>query len=244
VKYWSELKATVLSTEAVRRVDQLAVNEYGMNSLVLMENAALGCVHWLLGSCDNAARTVILCGRGNNGGDGLAIARHLQLHGWPCHVFLLGPLEELSADNRCNLEILQSQGGPGPGLEVTLCDSRSQSADSMVAEAIGSAQLVIDAMLGSGASGDPRPPLRQWIEAANSAEALRVAIDIPTGIDAETGAQGSPAFHPHATLTFVAKKPAMSLPSSGVLFGEICVLPIGIPSHLIRRILDEASGET
>ena len=247
VNYWIQIQQSVLSTAQVRGVDQLAVKEYGMHSLVLMENAALGCVQWLLRRQPSPAQTVILCGRGNNGGDGLAIARHLQVHGWNCQVWVLGPREQLSPDNRSNLDILLAHGGPGPGLEIRLVDASTghaprdpTSAQSL--DPIRSADVIVDAMLGSGASGNPRPPFREWIDEANKSDALRVAIDIPTGIDAETGAQGSPAFRAHATLTFVANKPAMTLPNAPALFGELSVLPIGIPEHLIGRFLDEASG--
>lgn len=231
---WQRLQQSVLTTSQVRDVDQRAVREYAMHSLVLMENAALGCVHWLLENRPAASRTVLLCGRGNNGGDGLAIARHLVLHGWPCHVLLQGPADQLSADNRSNLEILNAgQSPPDDLLSLQVC----QAGDASPTE-FSQADVIIDAMLGTGASGDPRPPFADWIRAANRSKAFRIAIDVPTGINAEDGTTGSPYFHADATLTFVAKKPAMVMPESQSQFGQIEVLPIGIPDRLIRELLE------
>ena len=103
--------------------------------------------------------------------------------------------------------------------------------------AVNSADVIVDAMLGTGAAGDPRPPFDEWIHCANKSNAFRLAIDIPSGICAETGRAGNPAFRADATLTFVARKPAMELAASRVHFGEIEVLGIGVPEGLLQRTL-------
>ncbi len=77
---WNELARRILTVQQIRDVDRVAIEQYGMSSLVLMENAAQGCVHWLRGKFPTPSSAVVLCGRGNNGGDGLAIARHLRVH--------------------------------------------------------------------------------------------------------------------------------------------------------------------
>lgn len=229
---WNRLKDTVLTTEQVRCVDQLAIAEFGMHSLVLMENAALGCVEWIRQKFERPRQTVILSGRGNNGGDGLVIARHLRLLGWPCQAYVLGPESQLSADNRANLRILQVDE---PNQETVVDPEISQ-----VLSCIRGAELIVDAMLGTGATGDPRSPFSDWIVAANLSAAYRLAIDIPTGVCAETGELGTPCFQADATLTFVAKKPAMVQPTANSTFGDLEVLPIGVPNGLIRRILRDA----
>lgn len=233
---WESLKRSVLSTAQVRCVDREAVDNYAMHSLVLMENAAIGCVRWLTGKFPSPQSITLLCGRGNNGGDGLAIARHLQNIGWDCRVFLWGPIERLSGDNMANYEILQQ--GSSVQLEV------AESASEKSLQSIRSSQVVVDAMLGTGASGNPRTPLADWIEASGTSSAFRVAIDIPTGISAETGETWSPHFGADATLTFVSQKPAMSLPESRANFGEIVVLPIGIPDLLIDKFAKLAAEGT
>ncbi len=227
---WNRLKTSVLSTAQVRQVDQLAIQQYGMHSLVLMENAALGCVQWICQRFPSPRRTVILGGRGNNGGDGLVIARHLQVLGWPVTTILWGPEDKLSADAKANLRILQV----GSGSEVLV----REAFDDTSLELLSKADLVVDAMLGTGATGNPRSPLDAWIRAANELTAFRLAIDLPTGIDGDTGTAYSPAFRADATLSFVALKPAMTLPDSQQFFGEVAVLPIGIPDSLVRYILE------
>ena len=228
---WKKLAERFLTVEQIREVDRVAVERYRMNSLVLMENAALGCVRWLENRFPDGGEAVILCGRGNNGGDGLAIARHLRVLGWTCRASVLGPAEKMSADARANLEVLVAGGSRD------LLQWSEGSCQSLLEQWISSATLIIDAMLGTGALGEPKVPLDNWITLANQASAHRVAIDIPTGWDATTGEMSENTFRADATLTFVARKPAMAMPDVAKLLGEIVVLPIGIPEELIEELL-------
>ena len=228
---WNRLRLRTLTVEQSRAVDRLAIETYGMHSLVLMENAALGCAEWLVQRCVTPQVTSILCGRGNNGGDGLAIARQLANRGWPCQVILLGPIVKLSSDARANLEILTAAGG-GKLIEI-LEGALSPATRNRLSQSA----VVIDALLGTGAGGAPRAPLDQWLREANQCQALRVAIDVPTGVNAETGETAAVHFHAAATLTFVSKKPAMVLPNAEHVFGQVCVLPIGIPVQMMHEIV-------
>lgn len=237
---WQQLANQVLSIEQLREVDRHAIDKYHMNSLVLMENAALGCVRWLDLHFDAGTTVVILCGRGNNGGDGLAIARHLRVLGWTCHVLLSGPAELLSRDARANWQILDAGGGQHLVLWPT--EHCTDEVRRQVAIWIATADVVIDAMLGTGASGVPRTPYCDWIQLANASKAYRVAIDIPSGWNAANGIRSEPTFVANATLTFVAKKPAMVLASAASILGELVVLPIGIPEEYIRELLNLAIG--
>jgi NAD(P)H-hydrate epimerase len=230
------LRNKVLTTAESRAIDVRAIEFYGMNSLVLMENAASNCARWLIQKFPQSVKTVILCGSGNNGGDGLVLCRHLRTSGWDCHCYLLGPMHKLSADASHNAKILLAGGHSA----VTVADG-----DSLIhiQQALSQSQLVIDAMLGTGARGNPRDPLAQWIEAANQCSAAKLAIDIPTGIDADSGACAPTFFRTDITLTFVALKPSMVLPDAPSLFGEIEVLPIGIPENHIRELLQPSSQQ-
>lgn len=233
---WRELQSRVLSVEQIRQVDRRAVEAYAMHPLVLMENAALACTDWLRRRWDQPQTTTILCGRGNNGGDGLAIARHLTNCGWPITVLQLGPIDQLSADAQANYRILTA----GAGMPICVLES---PLDPRAREQIAASQVIIDALLGTGARGAPRPPLDDWLQAANDAPGFRVAIDIPTGVDAETGHTAGVYFHAGATLSFVARKPAMALDAAAARFGELAILPIGIPAALIVEILEASEGQ-
>lgn len=226
----ARLESLVLSTEQVRRVDALAVERFGMNSLVLMENAALGCVAWLKSQFPNCPQTLILCGRGNNGGDGLAIARHLQTAGWPVRVVMATDRGQLSPDARANFDILTASGDS----RVVMHADGGVPPETVFSRTPG---VILDCMLGTGASGPLRPPFEQWSAWANSQSATRVAIDVPTGVDAETGVCSETFFQADATLTFVARKPGMLAENADQLFGRIQVLPIGIPAKLIEELL-------
>ncbi len=227
---WQQLKARTLSVEQARGVDRSAIGDYGMHSLVLMENAALACVQWLRETFELPQPTTILCGRGNNGGDGLVIARQLTNQGWPCSVIQHGPVSELSPDALANFKILTVRHG----LAVQVVE---EALTAEAKERIRNSTVIIDALLGTGARGAPRPPLDDWIERANRCTAFRVAIDVPTGVDAETAVVAGNAFCADATLTFVARKPAMDHPDAERLFGRIEVLPIGIPSQMMLELL-------
>ncbi|MBX3423928.1 MAG: NAD(P)H-hydrate epimerase [Pirellulaceae bacterium] len=227
---WQQLSSRQLSTQQVRWVDQQAVQRYGMHSLVLMENAAIECAYWIRQRFKADNRIVVLCGPGNNGGDGLVITRQLRSRGWSCQCFILGPASKFSPDAYQNAKILQAAGGSG--LQVIDPEHGALPTDEL-----SSAGLIVDAMLGTGARGPARRPLCDWIEAANQAPAFRLAIDIPTGVDADSGQLFEPVFQADATLTFVALKPSMVSANSAAIYGELHVLPIGIPEQLILEVV-------
>lgn len=229
---WEILRKMVLSTATIRNVDRRAIEHFGMESLVLMENAASNCARWIVDHFPDRPTTAILCGSGNNGGDGVVLARHLATLGWPCVCFVQGPLEKLSSDNLRNCQILLQ--GQRTAVQILEATSYEQAIPH-----IASAALIVDAMLGTGAKGNPREPLASWIAASNQSDAVKVAIDIPTGIDADTGYTAQTFFKTHYTLTFVARKPSMALPDAAQKFGAIEVLPIGISAAQIEELISE-----
>jgi NAD(P)H-hydrate epimerase len=187
----------VLTRDEVRRVDRYAIETLGISGLVLMENAARGCAD-VLTRLDLSGPVLILCGRGNNGGDGYALARHLAVRGCEATVAEFFPPDALSADAAANRRWAVACG-------AACCTLTAAE----LAAAMDRARWIVDALLGTGAAGDPRPPLAAVIEAANNADARRLAVDIPSGLDADTGACGTPTFVADHTCTFVAKKPGM-----------------------------------
>lgn len=220
----------VLSREQVRAVDLAAVSKFHINSLILMENAGRGAAEIVDRVYGPSGRALILCGTGNNGGDGLVIARHLSNRGWRAAVAILGTEEKLSDDALANFRIARAME-----LEVTFApDAESQQAfiDRMTEH-----DVLIDAMLGTGFSGDVRSPVRELIRAVNDGpKRAVVAIDVPSGLDCDAGTPSSATIVADLTITFVAVKRGMLAETARPFVGRIEVADIGAPNVLIERI--------
>ena len=221
----------VLSVEDVRRIDQIAVEQFRMSSLVLMENAGRGAADRIRTLMPRSKRATILCGTGNNGGDGLVVARHLLWHGWKVSTVMLGPREKLSPDCAANLQILECCDAE---IHWRSTSDRDWDSDLLAID------LVVDAMLGTGSRGDPRPPLLQAIQTFHTARCVRISIDQPTGLNAESGQVSETCFQADHTLTFVARKPGLVAPQRSV-FGQLHVLPIGIPAAILQQFASHKS---
>ena len=224
-----------LTCQQIRELDVLAIEHVGIPGLVLMENAARAAAEFIYATMIEPKRspTVILCGGGNNGGDGFVIARHLHNAGVPVTVVLATEPERLVGDARVNYEILTR-------MRVRLVDYRA--AGQVADAAILSAEVVVDALLGTGATGEPRGASAELIRRANAApRARRVAIDIPSGLDADAGTVHEPCLCADATVTFVAAKPGFSTPAAREKLGRVVVVDIGVPRELIPG---RGEGET
>jgi NAD(P)H-hydrate epimerase len=211
-----------LTREQVREVDRRAIEDYGLPGLVLMENAGRGAAELLL-SRGKLGPVVICCGKGNNGGDGLVMARHLDLAGCDVHVLLACDPTEFSGDARINYEIVRRSG-----IRLTEA-SRNPPA---VAEALHAADWIVDALLGTGAAGEVRGPYASVIEQINGAERRVLAVDLPSGLDCDTGRPLGPCVRATLTATFVARKVGFDLPEAAVYLGEVHVIGIGAPAKL------------
>jgi len=229
------MEPLVLTREQVRRVDALAVQQYGMSNLVLMENAGRGVVDVLLEADPSLRRTpaqansvAILCGKGNNAGDGFVIARHLQINGVNVKVVLLGSPHELRGDARHNYDVLTHAGVP-------IVDLSKGPLGSQLDAHAGRASWLVDALLGTGATGDPRPPLDAGIEWMNAQNARRLAVDIPSGLDCDTGVPAATTVRADVTCTFVAMKPGFLVPQAQPFLGQVHVVSIGVPPRLVRE---------
>jgi NAD(P)H-hydrate epimerase len=222
----------VLTRAQSRRVDQLAVDEYGFSGLVLMENAGRGVADVLcrLGIADPVA---ICCGRGNNAGDGFVIARHLDLRGYPVRVLLWAEPEELTGDAAVNFKILRKTEVP---IEVFGAGAATGHDRARLAKCLEDTAWIVDALLGTGARGAPRPPLDLVIDQLNAAAAPKLAVDVPSGLDCDTGLPAVHAIHAVATCTFVATKVGFSRPEAAACLGQVHVLDIGVSTKLIERV--------
>ena len=215
-----------LTREQVRRIDQRAIDEYAMMGLVLMENAGRGCVD-VLCRLGIAGQVVVCCGKGNNGGDGFVIARHLDLRGYETRVLLCCEPDSLQGDAAANYEILSRAGVP-------LLPCPEDYDDAWLARQLKDAAWIVDALLGTGARGEPRPPLDRLIPALNAHPARRLAIDLPSGLDCDTGQAAAAAIQADCTCTFVAAKAGFRVASAQPYLGQVHVLDIGAPRKLLR----------
>lgn len=222
-----------LNRRQVRLVDQWAVERYGMSGLVLMENAARGAVDVLrrlgLAPSGAAGPVVVCCGRGNNGGDGLAMARHLDNLGVPVRIVLFGDPRTLSPDAAANFRTAEKADLPIKVFPADVDEAR-------LSATLTGASCVIDALLGTGAAGDPRPPLDRVIAAINGQRAPVVAVDLPSGLDCDTGAAAASTIRAAHTITFVAPKPGFFRPEAAPYVGRVHTVDIGVPRKLLREV--------
>jgi len=219
-----------------RQFDQLA-EKAGLPSLVLMENAALRVAevvqqHFEL---DPPKRVVIVCGKGNNGGDGMALARHLSNIGFQVQVFLLADPNELKGDAAINYKAATSLGVPIQPI------TSPQSLTDMV-EPLKSADLVVDALLGTGIVGEVRGLYAEAIPLITDCAHRVLSIDIPSGINSDTGEVCGVAVRADATVTLGAVKLGLMLFPGADYAGDLFVGSLGIPDSLwaelnIRRFV-------
>lgn len=219
----------VMSRDEVRNVDQRAIDEFGIPGGVLMENAGRGCVDWLV-ELGITGRVVICAGKGNNGGDGFVIARHLENRGHDVRVLLFANPETLRGDVLINYLVIERAGTPIRVIDDSLPDDELES---VVNEALAEADWIVDALLGTGTRGSLREPLPAIIKAINRASARTFAIDLPSGQDCDTGlpvdADRPLVVKADFTATFVARKLGFENPASSAFIGEVRVIDIGVP---------------
>tara|TARA_B100000945_G_scaffold268974_1_gene229654 strand:+ start:905 stop:1570 length:666 start_codon:yes stop_codon:yes gene_type:complete len=219
---------TTLNRQQSRNVDHLATEQFGISGLTLMENAGRACTDVL--ETHNFDSVILLCGKGNNGGDGFVIARHLLTREIPAITILLVDPVTLTGDAKINFEILTKlpsiiQFGNADNLTKTL-NTLNVSEETAIA----------DCLIGTGGRGIPRTPFAEAIEWANKQPAYKVAIDIPSGLDCDTGEAASPTFHAQQTLTMVAAKTGFFKKNARNYTGDVIVLDIGIPLSAIHAI--------
>lgn len=225
------------SLERIRAVDRIAIEDFAMPSTILMENAGRGAADWIIAQVPSIVRTSVLCGVGNNGGDGLVIARHLHAACIGVTVWMIGEPSRMTPDTAINYSILSKTSVPCRWIAI---DANDDALGSMPQD-IAQADIILDALLGTGASGSPRGAMATAIRVANESPARRFAIDIPSGLDVGTGSPNKPTFRAEATLTFVASKIGFESPNALPYVGRVIVLPIGVPPEVIDRAREDLS---
>lgn len=220
----------VLSRDQVRRIDELSISHYAIPGLILMENAGRSAAEIIRREFGPVGRSLICCGVGNNGGDGYVIARHLHNAGWTVRLARTCEPERLTPDALANFRIVDAM--------KLRCDFAGDAiAIDRLANEMTQDELVIDALLGTGFSGEVRSPLAEMIQRINSAaKRAVVAVDVPSGLDCETGSASQSTIRADLTITFVAVKRGFLADSAKPFLGQIAVADIGAPRELIRAV--------
>ena len=225
-----------LSRAEVREVDRRAIEEFGVPGVVLMENAGAGAAR-LLESLGITGPVAIACGKGNNGGDGLVIARHLECAGHAVKLALACRPEEIRGDAAVNLAIAQRSG-----LAIECLADADQPAWE---RSLAGADWIVDALLGTGASGAPQGAVATAIAAIAAVRGRGVArvlaVDLPSGLDCDTGAAAGACVRADATATFVARKRGFDAVGAAALTGPVHVIGIGAPRAVLPHC-DAVSG--
>ena len=221
-------KNRVVTVEQIQELDRRAISDKGIPSLVLMENAGRAVAEqaWTMLRRVQSPGICVVCGLGNNGGDGLVAARHLFNAGLAVKIVVLGRVAQLKEDARVNAEILSH------------CGYRMQERPSLrsLVQTIRRADLVIDAIFGVGLSREVIGHFREAIALINQHARAVLAVDIPSGLDGNTGRILGVAVQAKRTVTFTYAKKGMACGLGPKVSGKIVVADIGIPERLRRRL--------
>lgn len=219
-----------LTRAEVRDLDRRAIEEFGLPGVVLMENAGRGAAELVARLWTGTGPVAIACGRGNNGGDGFVIARHLELLGRSVRVLLAADPTSITGDAAAMLAVIARANIP----TVPLATAKAAAWH----EHLAGAAIVVDALLGTGATGAPRggvataiEGIAAWRAATPSGRVL--AVDLPSGLDCDSGLAAGACVKADATATFVAPKRGFAHPGAAAFTGAVHVVGIGAPRTLL-----------
>ena len=215
----------LLTTKQMTAADNGAVVR-GISGLTLMENAGRACADAIIARWPRAERVSVLCGPGNNGGDGFVIARLLQEYGFAVRLGLLGRVLALRGDAACMAETWQGE------------------IEALTADLLPGADLIVDAILGAGLARPVDGELAKLIEAINERTCPVIAVDVPSGVDGTSGAVRGVALRADLTVTFFRKKPGHLLLPGRLHCGETIVAAIGIPESVLEDIAPKSFENT
>ena len=211
-----------ITTEQMRRVDELMVEAYGIALLQMMENSGrqlAALARRLLGGTITDRRIAVLCGAGNNGGGGLVAARYL--HNWGARVQV-----QLASEPERLKDVPAHQWRT----------VRVLGLDTRVTPDLAQADLIVDALIGYGLTGSPRPEVAEWIKRANAAQRPILALDTPSGLDVTTGMPGQPCVRANATLTLALPKIGLLTEAARSYVGQLYLADIGVPLELYQQL--------
>ncbi|MEM1444445.1 MAG: NAD(P)H-hydrate epimerase [Planctomycetota bacterium] len=239
----SDSNELILTAAQARAIDRYAIETLGLPGIVLMENAAINAASIVLDILENAVEldrdrfvVSVLCGGGNNGGDGYAVARQLLGFGVEVRLCAVKPIAKLTGDALINAQVCERLR-----LSVWPCENEKQARDCRVAWA--SSHALVDAVLGTGVSSPIRRETAAVLEAVNATkldlgDRLRVvSLDVPSGLDPDTGQASGAYVRADATVTFVAPKAGFEHPQARAALGRVIVADIGLPDSAVAMAL-------
>ncbi|MBN1391998.1 MAG: NAD(P)H-hydrate epimerase [Sedimentisphaerales bacterium] len=228
-RYLANKNYIVMSREEARAFDAWAINEVGIPGVVLMENAGRSCAELIKKEMDSrfrgndkTAKVCIFCGTGNNGGDGYVIARHLLNDDFEIIVVICGERGKIKGDAKVNLDILEKLGQSALQLDINGDIARQVKAFT------ADADMIVDAIFGTGLSGRLSGEYKRLIEAINASGRAILAVDIPSGLDCDTGEPLGAAVKASWTVTFAAVKKGFTYAKAREYTGEVFVASIGV----------------
>ncbi len=219
-----------LSCRAMRLADEMAINQMEIPGVLLMEAAGRAVAREAAGIVPSGGRILVLAGPGNNGGDGFAAARFLHREGHDVCVLSAGDVSAYEGDAGVNARILKH-------LDIPFLPFRHSDGSlrtDLIHQQLKESALIIDALLGTGVQGRLRYPYRRLVDMINQAPADTLAVDIPTGVDADTAAVPGPAISADITVTFAAPKIGLLLEPGCEHTAKLIVADIGIPQRVLR----------
>jgi hydroxyethylthiazole kinase-like uncharacterized protein yjeF len=225
-KYSPDQECIVMTRTQVRAVDQWAINTLGVAGVVLMENAGRSCAELIKDKLAGVAKpkVCIFCGTGNNGGDGYVIARHLLNSGFKVTLVICGDRSKIKGDAKINLDILERMGQP-----IDRLDLKGGDITGRIKAFAAGADMLVDGLFGTGLNGQLSDAYIQLIESINGEKCPVLAVDIPSGLDCDTGEPLGAAIRADYTVTFVAvKKGFTSADTVTRYIGETYVASIGV----------------
>ena len=224
-KYEPDKDFKIMTRDEVRSFDAHAINTVGISPAVLMENAGRSCAELIMQIlADNPnSKVSILCGTGNNGGDGFVIARHLINNGFQVNTAIFGDPEKIKGDAKTNLDILKKMDH-----KIQTIDINQNNIEETVNSFADDSNIIVDALFGTGLTGQLRPPHQNFINAVNKLNRPILAVDIPSGLDCDTGQPLGCAIKADYTVTFVALKKGFAAKDAKTHTGQIYIASIGI----------------
>jgi NAD(P)H-hydrate epimerase len=209
----------ILTASQAKAFDSRALHDYGISTLVLMENAGRQVAQEAIASYVRGMKIAVLCGKGNNGGDGFVAARHMIAQGLKPDIYLACSIRDVGGEAGTNLRILLK-------LKQKIRQVSDKNISGLKMDPYG---LIVDALLGVGLSGEVRGIYKNLIAAINSSGARILSVDIPSGLDATTGRVLGCCVKADKTITFVAKKSGMVIADGPRYCGRIVVAGLGLP---------------